>query len=111
MSTMYEQNLMNSFVYRHTNTVESPLCPRCHSEEQTPHHVIGKCNNYSDEIQQLMTEILGETEIQHPDTTTILNCSRSPKFIYLCLQALEEGEFRADIDLNYSSYSYSDMMA
>ena len=100
MSTMYEQNLMNSFVYRHTNTVESPLCPRCHSEEQTPHHVIGKCNSYSDEIQQLMTEILGQAESQHPDTTTILNCSRNPKFIYLCLMVLEEGEFRADIDLN-----------
>ena len=99
MSTMYQQNLMNSFVYRHTYTVEYPLCPRCHREEQTPYHVIWKCNNYSEEIQLVMTEILGEEETHQPDTTTILNCSRDPKFIYLSLIALQDGEFRTDIDL------------
>ena len=39
MSLMYPQNLMNSFIYRHTYSVESPLCPRCHRNEQTPFHV------------------------------------------------------------------------
>ena len=99
MSSMYQQNLMNSFVYRHTYTVESPLCPRCHSEEQTPYHVIWKCNDYFEDIQQVMSEILGEEETQHPDSTTLLNCSRDARFIQLCLSVFQEGEFRTEIDL------------
>ena len=99
MSTMYQQNLMNSFVYRHTYVVESPLCPRCRSEEQTPYHIVWQCNEYAEDIQQLMINILGEEEVQQSDSITLLNCSRDPRFIQMCLTLLQEGDFRRDIDL------------
>ena len=99
MSLMYPQNLMNSFVYRHTYTIESPLCPRCRMDEQTPYHVIFQCNDHSEEIKQLMIEILGEEAAHEADSTTILNCSRDPRFIQICLIILQEGEFRTEIDL------------
>ena len=100
MSTMYPQNLMNSFVYRHTYSAESPLCPRCLIKEQTPYHVICECNNHREEIQLLISEILGEEEGQHQDSTTLLNCSRSKEFILTSLKVLSEGEFRQNIELN-----------
>ena len=102
MSIMYPQNLLNSFVYRHTYKVESPLCPRCHRHEQTPFHVIYECNNHSAEIQQLIGEILGDEEAQHADCTTLLNCSRNRRFIEICLKIISEvgGEFRVSIDLS-----------
>ena len=102
MSLMYPQNLMNSFVYRHTNSVESPLCQRCGREEQTPHHIIWECNNHREEIQQLMTGIIGEESLQ-PDCTTILNCSRHKEFIQLCLEVLRQGDYRHHIDLGDNS--------
>ena len=68
-------------------------------DEQTPHHVIFQCNDHSEEIKQLMIEILGEEAAHEADSTTILNCSRDPRFIQLCLTILQEGEFRTEIDL------------
>ena len=98
MSLMYPQNLMNSFIYRHTYSVESPLCQRCGREEQTPYHIIWECNDYRDEMQQLMTGII-EEEVLQADCTTLLNCSRNKEFIQLCLQVLRQGDFRHHIDL------------
>ena len=99
MSLMYPQNLMNSFVYRHTYCVESPICPQCGLEEQTPFHVVCECNQYSEEIRQCIIETLGE-EVLQEDTITLLNCSRHPRFIELCLQVIREGEFRREIKLD-----------
>ena len=98
MSIMYQQNLMNSFVYRHTYMVESPQCTRCGREEETPYHVVWQCNDYSAEIQQVMVEAIGD-EAHQPDCITLLNCSRDPRFIQLCLNMLQEGEFRTEIEL------------
>ena len=49
MSLMYPQNLMNSFLYRHTHSVESPLCQKCGREEETPYHVIWECSDHQEE--------------------------------------------------------------
>ena len=93
---------MNSFVYRHTYNVESPLCPRCRREEQTGFHVIWECNRHSEEIQQVMREIVGEEEVHQADYITLLNCSRDRRFISLCLEVLreQEGDFLREIELN-----------
>ena len=99
MSLLYPQNLMNSFVYRHTYCVESPMCPQCRQEEQTPYHVICECNQYSVDIRQCIRETVGEEEARLEDTITLLNCSRQPRFIELCLQVIREGDFRREINL------------
>ena len=99
MSLFYPQNLLNSFVYRHTYSEESPLCTRCGLKEQTAHHVICECNTHSDEIRKRIIELVGEDELLKEDTTTLLNCSRDKTFLQLCLQALREGNFRTRIDL------------
>ena len=99
MSLMYPQNLMNSFVYRHTYIVESPLCPRCGREEQTPYHVIWECNDHHDALQGIMRDIIGD-EVLQADTTTLLNCSRQRRFIEMCLEVIQNGEFRHEIELD-----------
>lgn len=100
MSMFYPQNLLDSFTYRHTYGTESPLCPRCNREEQTPFHVIYECNNHTDEIQKIITDIVDHNEVQQGDSTTLLNCSRSEKFLKTCLKVLSEGEFRHHIEIN-----------
>ena len=99
MSLMYTQNLMNSFVYRNTYCTESPLCPKCLREEQTPYHVLTVCNKNHELILNLMIELLGEEGVQD-DCTTILNCSRSKKFIHFCLEIIKNGKFRDSIVLH-----------
>ena len=100
MSMFYPQNLLNSFIYRHTYSTESPLCPRCNRDEQTSFHVIYECNNHVDEIRQIIRDIVDIEEVQQGDHITLLNCSREEKFINTCLKVLDEGEFRKTIDLN-----------
>ena len=100
MSTMYPQNLMNSFVYRHTYNAESPLYSLCGREEQTSHHVICVCNDKREEIKQVMCDLIGEEEVQKADCTTLLNCSRDRRFIQLCLGVLQDGDFRSEVRHN-----------
>ena len=99
MSLMYPQNLMNSFLYRHTHSVESPLCQKCGREEETPYHVIWECSDHPEEMQQLMSGIIGD-EVLQADCITLLNCSRQKRFIELCLEVLSQGQFRHHINLN-----------
>ena len=99
MSLMYPRNLMNSFLYRHTHSVESPLCQKCGREEETPYHVIWECSDHPEEMQQLMSGIIGD-EVLQADCITLLNCSRQKRFIELCLEVLSQGQFRHHINLN-----------
>ena len=99
MSMFYPQNLLNSFVYRHTHSTESPLCPRCMLQEQTPFHVIYECNDICEELQVIIRSNAEEREVQQADCTTLLNCSRSEEFVRKCLTVLSQGEFRHSIDL------------
>ena len=48
MSLIYPQNLMNSFLYRHTYGGESSLCLKCGREEEKPYHIRWECNDYHD---------------------------------------------------------------
>ena len=100
MNMFYPQNLLNSFVYRHTYCEESPLCPRCKLHEQTAFHVIYECNDHSDVIQEIILSSVGDEEVQKADSISLLNCSRNEEFIKMCLVVLRLGEFRQSIDLN-----------
>ena len=97
MSLFYPNNLMNSFVYRHTYNAESPLCTRCNMEEETPYHVIMECNDKSAEIQNITYSILGEAAAED-HCNTLLNCSRESKFINCALEILQERPFRRNIN-------------
>ena len=99
MSMFYPQNLLNSFVYRHTYSTASPLCPRCNVQEQTPFHVVYECNDICEEMQEIIRSNVGEGEVQLADCTTLLNCSRSDEFVKRCLSLLRQGQFRQSIDL------------
>ena len=99
MGFMYPQNLMNSFVYRNTYCTESPLCPRCNREEQTPYHVLTSCNDNHQIITNLINELSSNEEHHYEDCTTILNCSRNSRFINLCLEVIKQGHFRDSIVL------------
>ena len=97
MSLFYPNNLMNSFVYRHTYNAESPLCPRCNLEEETPYHVIIECNDKYQEMQNIAHGILGEAA-QEDHCNTLINCSRESKFIKCALEILKERPFRRNIN-------------
>ena len=99
MSLFYPNNLMNSFLYKHTYLVESPLCPQCGVAEETPYHVICECSRNGEEIKEIMRNNISEGEIRLGDCTTLLNCSRDEKFIKICLQVLSDREFRDSVDL------------
>ena len=106
MGFMYPQNLLNSFVYRNTYCTESPLCPRCNREEQTPYHVLAVCNANHQTISNLISELLSNEEHHYKDCTTILNCSRNSKFINLCLEVIKHGQFRDSIVLGQNPQKY-----
>ena len=98
MSLFYPNNLMNSFVYRYTYNTESPLCLRCHQNEETAYHIIMECNELIPVIHQTVFNIIGENaaSIRHPNT--LLNCSRDPRFIKCALEILNAGNFRRKIE-------------
>ena len=98
LSLFYPNNLMNSFVYRHTFNAESPLCPRCNHKEQTAYHVIMECNSHLQKITPITHKILGEEAARADHHNTLLNCSRNSEFIKCALKILATGNFRHHID-------------
>ena len=99
MSLMYPNNLFNDFVWRHTYQVQSPLCQKCHTQEETPYHIILQCSNRTTEARNYLQEIMTEEEVSQENSITILNGSRHRKFIKLCLEILTQGTYREEIIL------------
>ena len=99
MSLMYQNNLFNSNVYRHTYQVESPLCRKCKLVEETPYHIILQCSDKSEEAKQSLREVITEEELQIEDTTTLLNGSRHQPFLKLCLDIISGEDYSTNIDL------------
>ena len=99
MSLMYSNNLFNSFLYRHTYLVESPLCRRCKQQEETPYHIILECSDKSEEAKKILCQVVNEEEIQINDCTTLLNGSRHPPFIKICLEILKQDTYRVQVAL------------
>lgn len=99
MSLFYPNNLFNSNMYRNTYQVESPLCRKCHQEEETPFHIVVQCSDNSEEVKQLLQDILGEEELKE-DTTTLLKGSRDQRFLELCLDIISQQNYSVHVDLN-----------
>ena len=89
---------MNSFVYRHTYNTESPLCSRCHHEEESAYHVIMQCNNHLQIIRNIVYGTIGEAAARVEHHNTLLNCSREPQFIKCALEILNDGNYRRSIE-------------
>ena len=100
MSLMYPNNLFNSHMYRNTYLVESPLCRKCKLHEETPYHIILQCAEQSRDARHFLGEILGGEEIEEEDSITLLNGSRHPEFIKLCLNILSENVYTDQFDLS-----------
>ena len=98
MSLFYPNNMMNSFVYRHTYNVESPLCRRCKVKEETPYHVIMECNSHLEKIQSITSKLLGQTAASIDHCNTLINCSRNHEFIQCSLEILQGEDFPSKID-------------
>ena len=105
MSMFYENNLMNDFLWKRSLT-ESPLCPHCKQELQTPYHALLLCNGIDQarrqEVKIALIKTLGEDDANSECCTTLLNASRSSKFMEACVKILQSYPFRQDIQLNYS---------
>ena len=99
MSLFYPNNLFNSHVYRHTYQIESPVCERCHREEETPYHIIMQCSEQAGEARRLLRLQTSEDEILQQDTITLLNGSRSHDFLKICIEILSQHNYRDQIDL------------
>ena len=98
MSLFYPNNLMNSFVYRHTYNAESPLCRRCKAKEETPYHIIMECNSQLEKMQSITSKLLGQTAASIDHCNTLINCSRNPEFIQCSLEILKGEDFPSKID-------------
>ena len=88
LSHFYDNNLMNSFLYRigHKD-VTTPMCP-CEGGEQTPYHCFFECNILDNDLKQ---EFLEEVKLRFPSETTndhirILNMSRDRRIMELMIK-------------------------
>ena len=88
MAMFYENNLLNSFLYRRNlPEVPSPLCV-CGREEQTAYHIVTRCERVSPELRQEVVDILQSKEMVGDSTVVLLNLSRDSKFIKILNQII-----------------------
>ena len=81
MSMFYENNLLNSFLYRHNvPEVSSPLC-LCGREEQTVNHIVTGCELVNPELRQKAIDILQSKEVIEGSSVVFLNLSRDSTFM------------------------------
>ena len=104
MSLYYTNNLMNSFMYSATNSIESPLCNECGEQEETPFHVITACSHtdivLKQGVEQELWKYNTDIDMHHMDCVTLLNASRSAGFTDLCLQILSSRTHRTAVTLD-----------
>ena len=95
MSLLYNQNLLNSFLFHlDRQRWDSPLCI-CKKEEQDALHLLTNCDKVGSQIGEMIIELMkfcNNTVSEIAATSnpfSILNCSRDPKFIELSLEVVE----------------------
>ena len=103
MSLMYNNNLMNNFLWNQ-GKVESPLCHMCKTVEESPEHILFECTSINQELQRkviknYLTANQVETEHEIDPYIGILNASRSEAFIKACLEVLNTTNLRETIVL------------
>ena len=102
MSMFYEQNLLNSFLYRHgIRDISSPLC-HCGSEEQTAAHILLRCEKVDDELRSRARDCLQSTGDSEEGPTTLLNLARDKDFINILCDIIYDQRdlLRSSIELN-----------
>ena len=95
MSMFYNNNLLNSFLYKtQRNQCSSPMCP-CGDGEQTALHILTDCNIVPSSTRNVIIEcmmlhnMIEDEDNLVADEVSILNCSRDPIFfIKLCLSII-----------------------
>ena len=102
MSMFYEQNLLNSFLYRHgIRDISSPLC-HCGSEEQTAAHILLRCEKVDEELRSRARDCLQSTGDSEEGPTTLLNLARDKNFINILCDIIYDQRdlLRSSIELN-----------
>ena len=111
MSLFYTNNLLNSFLFRlNKERWVSPLC-KCGAEQQDALHLLTQCQLVGEERLNSLWELMcvcNNTKSNEDPTGNpyaIINCSRDPQFIKLCLEIVEikELQLRTKINLKKSS--------
>ena len=88
MSMFYENNLLNSFLYRRNlPEVPSPICV-CGKEEQTAYHILTRCEMVKQELRHKVVDIIQSQESVGESTVVLLNLSRDNKFINILSQII-----------------------
>ena len=106
LSLFYENNLFNSFLYRYKSAIyTSPICECGLEEDQTPHHILFRCNFVDIQLRSLAFDkfqlAVGE-EMSHIDSTiTLLNGSRNAAFMEKVVDIIlsAQNKLRSDIIL------------
>ena len=97
MSVFYDNNLMNSFLYRHSiSDITSPLC-HCGSEDQTAAHVILRCEQVNEDLRaSARNSLAGESSVD------LLNMSRDKSFMNILNEIIfnQRNLLRSNIELN-----------
>ena len=102
MSLMYENNLLNEFLYKR-NLTNSDKCPNCDNGVHTAHHILFECNNIPEEQRELafsyLAESIGHDQAAIQSPTTILMGSRCLEFIRVCKDIVDSMDMRDTIEL------------
>ena len=94
MSMFYNNNLLNSFLYK-TQRIQfsSPMCP-CGDGEQTAFYILTDCKMVPSSTRNAIIEcmmlhnMIEDEDNLEADEASILNCSRDPIFIKLSLSII-----------------------
>ena len=88
---LYEQNLLNSFLYKlQRPEVTSPLC-HCGKDEQTSYHVVLQCENVNPDIRhQALQYVTFYGGAHHTENSiALLNASRDKNFVDRLVKIVE----------------------
>ena len=94
MSLLYENNLLNAFLFKMDKIRwNSPLCV-CGTGDQDAHHLLANCSLVMDSTKEKLAYLLHINNQDNPHTTengvvALLNCSRDPEFISSCLEVID----------------------
>ena len=98
LSFLYDNNLMNQFLYRHNRTlVTSPLCD-CGNEEQTAHHLLFRCDlvdiHLRDQAFSAFQQAVGSDLATTDSTIALVNASRHPPFMNSIVEIVKSAKHR-----------------
>ena len=88
ISLFYENNLLNSFLYRHNIPgVDSPLCT-CGKEDQTAHHFLTRCELVAANLREKARDSIQNAGIVVENSVELLNLSRNENFMNILVDIM-----------------------